>query len=175
MAKTKRQKTAATAVPVPQSRAEAEAALAEIGERRRELTLIGAVMNDEIARIKEIREKEAEPHRRRIEALTEGLETWAAAHRDELTRGGRTKTVALGTGRIKWRVTPPRAVIRGVTRVIVALKAAGLTRFLRIKEDIDREALLAEPDAVAGIKGITIEQREEFVVEPFGAKLEVGK
>ena len=53
-----------------------------------------------------------------------------------------------------------------------ALKSFGLERFLRTKEEIDKTAILAEPDAVEHIKGISITQREEFVIVPFETKLE---
>ena len=37
---------------------------------------------------------------------------------------------------------------------------------------MDKEAILAEPDAVEHIKGITVSQKEEFVIVPFEAELQ---
>ncbi|MDS4031230.1 MAG: hypothetical protein RKO66_14330, partial [Candidatus Contendobacter sp.] len=34
------------------------------------------------------------------------------------------------------------------------------------------EAIAAEPEAVEGVKGITITQREDFVIRPFETELE---
>ncbi|MDH4229991.1 MAG: host-nuclease inhibitor Gam family protein [Nitrospirota bacterium] len=169
-------KTNAATTPVPQNRTEAEAAVAEIGRLQRELQVIQAAMNEELSGIKGRHEGTATPLADRIQVLTNGLETWAAANRAVLTHGGKTKTVMLATGEIRWRVTPPRVVVRGVSAVLDALRRAGMTRFLRQpEEEIDKEAILADPAAVASIAGLRIEQREEFVVVPFAVELEAGQ
>ena len=48
-----------------------------------------------------------------------------------------------------------------------ALRDRGLTRFIRVAESVNKEAILADPSAVAGIKGITVgSEGEDFIVEP---------
>ncbi|EPC0089013.1 host-nuclease inhibitor Gam family protein, partial [Escherichia coli] len=44
----------------------------------------------------------------------------------------------------------------------------GLERFIRTKEEVNKQAVLAEPDAVKGIAGIKVNKgAESFHVEPF--------
>ena len=47
-----------------------------------------------------------------------------------------------------------------------------LNRLIRVKEEVNKDAILAEPETVANIKGISITQREEFIVIPFETALE---
>ena len=44
----------------------------------------------------------------------------------------------------------------------------GLDRFIRTKQEINKEALLNEPEVAKGIAGITIKTGvEDFVIKPF--------
>lgn len=169
--KTNRIKTEAAGW-VPQSREEVTAAIAEIGCAQRERQRIQTAMNDEIAGIKQRYEEQAKPQADVIAQLTHGVQLWCEAHRAELTQGGRTKTANLASGEVRWRMRPPSVVVRGADLVIEVLRQLGLGRFLREKVEINREAILAEPDAVAGVRGIAIVQKEDFVVVPFETELE---
>ena len=79
---------------------------------------------------------------------------------------------ALSSGEIRWRTTPPAVRIRDLTEAIGALMTFKLERFLRRKVEIDKEAILREPETVKGIGAIAITQREEFVIVPFETDLE---
>lgn len=167
-----RSKTKAADVPVPQTREDCVAMIRELGERQRERTRIEADMNDQMAKIKERYEEQARPHNERITALTQGISIWCAANRSILTQDGKVKTANLGSGEVRWRVTPPKVKLTGVDAVIAALKSFGLDRFLRVKEEVSKDAILADPEAVAAVPGIAITQTEEFVVVPFETELE---
>jgi phage host-nuclease inhibitor protein Gam len=168
-------KTFGVNVPVPQSRDEAADAVCRIGEANREIARIEADMNDKISALKSEGEKASEPHKSKVVELTEGLKTWAEAHRDELTGQGRTKTADLGTGKLMWRLRPPSVRIVGVDRVIEAIKAMGLDGFLRVKEEVNKEALLAAPDKARMLAGVSIgSEGEDFFVEPFEASISAG-
>lgn len=167
-----RVKSPASASFVPQTREAVVSAIGEIGRRQRERARIEADMNDAIAKIRERFELDAEPHSQAIGALREGVQIWCEANRDSLTQGGKTKTAAFASGEVRWRVTPPKVIIKGVEAVMDALRRAGLANFLREKVEISKEAILADPDGVAAIPGIRIEQIEEFVVEPFEQALD---
>jgi len=129
-------------------------------------------MNDELAVVKARFETEAQPHGERITALTFGVQAWCEVHRMDLTQGGKTKTVLLPTGEVKWRTTPPSVSIKGSDAVMQLLREKQLTRFIRTKDEINKEAILADQAAVVGIAGITIKQVEEFVIEPFNSQLD---
>lgn len=164
-------KTGAAAVSVPQAREQVADYIREIGERQRTLVRLEADMNDEIARVKERFEAAAEPHRQRIAGLTAGAQIWCEANRNQLTQGGKVKTAPFTTGEIQWRTRPPSVRITGAEAVLDVLRRLGLTRFIREKEEVNKEAILNEPEAVAHVGGISISQGEDFIVVPFEAEL----
>lgn len=159
---------------VPQNAQEANAAVAEIGAATRALRHIEADMNEALAQIKEQFETVATVHRERIDLLTKAVQIWAEAHRDTLTQHGKVKTHDLPAGQICWRTRPPSVRVTGVDAVLDLLRRLGLDRFIRRKEEINREAILNEPAAVAGLPGLTISQVEDFVVSPFEIELNQG-
>lgn len=164
-------KTAASPIPVPQTRDQVAVHIREIGEHQRALARIQADMNEELAAIKEGWENKATPHAQRIEALTQGVQVWSDANRDALTQGGKTKTATFATGEVAWRTRPPSCRITGAEAVLDALRRLGLKRFIREKAEVNKEAILNEPDAVTHVPGISISQGEDFIVTPFEAEL----
>lgn len=100
-----RSKTFGANFPVPQSRDEAASTVRVIGDLDRQVKRLEADMNDELARIKESYQSRADALKEGIEEKTEGLKMWAEANRLVLTDGEKTKTVDLGTGLIKWRLS----------------------------------------------------------------------
>lgn len=168
----RRLKLDATPHPVPQTQDEAVAAIAEIGIHQRERVRIETLMNDELAKVRKAWEVQAAPHLDAIRELQRGVQIWCEANRELLTQGGKVKYAHLASGEVKWRMTPPKVMIRAAENVLDYLKQAGLHRFIRFKEEPNKEAILAELEAVAHVKGIAISQREEFVITPFETKLE---
>lgn len=173
MAKTKtRIKSAAAAVDVPQSREAAAAAIAAIGIASREMTRIQAQMNDALAEIKEAYELEAEPFRRKIEELTNGLQIYAEANRATLTNNYKVKTVAFTSGEVIWRMNPPSVRLTDTEEnVIAACAERGLEEFIRRTPSLNRDAIKANPEEAANVPGLRIGQSEAFVVVPFEAEL----
>lgn len=168
---TRKNRVKTNAIPAPKTRSDAERLLAEIGDHQRELSDLEIQMNQEIEEIKEHFNKHAKPLNEKIEQKFEGLHVWAEAHRDELCQGGR-KSVELATGRIAWRLTPKKVSLSNTAKVLESLKKLGLSRFIRTKEEVDKDAVLADPDAVEGIKGISLSQREEFAAVPAETEIE---
>lgn len=164
-------KSPAVAVSVPQNREMAAQMVARIGTLQRELARVEAAMNDELAACRQRWEEAAEPLRQQAAALTQGVQTWAEANRDVLTQSGKVKTAALTTGELVWRMRPPSVRVTGAEAVLDALRRLGLKRFIREKEEVNKEAILNEPEAVAHVPGIAISQGEDFVVVPFEVDL----
>jgi len=154
------------------NREEVNAAIAEIGAAQRKRDLITTAMNDELAAVRARYEEQALPHAAVIKELGHAVQVWCEGNRTDLTREGRTKTAKFAAGEISWRVRPPRVSVRGEGIVIEALKRLGLDRFIRRKEEIDKQAILGEPGAVDGIKGLSISQGEDFVIKPFETEIE---
>jgi phage host-nuclease inhibitor protein Gam len=163
-----RLKTLALAELPPQSREDCAAWIKELGDLQRSLARLETGMNDEIAAITQAYQPRIEALKGQISAKQSGIHTFAEAHRDSLTEHGKTKTANLVTGVVQWRVRPPSVMIRGVDNVLDSLKRLGLARFIRVKEEPNKEAMLSEPDVVRGIAGVHIVSGvEDFVVVPF--------
>ena len=161
----------APALQVPANQIEAEQLLGDIGKLQRQVAGIELRMNERLAGIKASYEQEAQPLNAEIDEKFRALHAWAEAHRDELL-AGRGKTVKLATGELSWRISPPSVRVTKPEAVIEALGRLGLERFVRTKKEIDKQAVLAEPGAVAGVKGISVTHPEEFVAKPFESAIE---
>ena len=183
MAKAQKIKQAASSFRIPQTRDETVEAIAEIGRRQRERQRLEVEMNDELAITKQRFEESAAPHNEAIRDLSKGVQTWCEANRAQLTQDGKVKHANLASGEIKWRMRPPKVVVRGAEMVIALLKQLGLAElFLRTKEEINKEAILAgsvsegdkilAPMELRQSSGIKIEQAEDFVIVPFESQLE---
>lgn len=168
-------KVAAEPVAAARDAVEAAAMVATIGAAMRERALIQAALDEAVANAKQQAETLAAPHVRTIGDLTRAVQLWAEANRAHLTQDGRTKTVALATGRIMWRLRPPSVRLANVSAVLVALNALNLDRFIRTRFEPNKEAMLAEPDVAGAVPGITIASAgEDFAIEPDGIELSGG-
>ena len=163
-----RLKQPAVAHQVPHDTDSCAAYINQIGTLSREISVIQANMNDEIASITDSYTGRFTPLQEQIKALQQGVQLFCESKRDDLTQNGKVKTAAFITGTVQWRQRPPSVGVRGVDSVLEALKNFGLNRFIRTKEEINKEAILNEPNAVAGVAGITITTgKEDFVITPF--------
>lgn len=169
---TKKRKSASIAGPVPQSREAAASQLAKVGELRRVVERRKADAEDQLAEIGRKVEEAITPIEVELAGLETGLQTWCEANRDVLTKG-KTKTAKFATGTVSWRQRPPKVSIRGLGDVIEKCKSLGLQKFIRIKEEINKDAMLDEPKTAEAIAGVKIGPAcEDFVIEP--AELEGG-
>ena len=170
--KATRTKVAAVEHWVPQSRDEVNEAIAKLGRLQRDRVRIETVMNDEIATVKAKHDAEAKPLGDEIAELTKGLHLWCEANRASITQDGKVKFHEFATGVVKWRMRPPSIAIRGADAVLSTLKKLGLSRFIRTKEEVDKEAMLKEPEIAKQVGGVTISQKEDFVVVPHESQIE---
>lgn len=168
MAKPAKRIKSAAAAYVPQNRDAVITDIKRIGDLQREASRLETEMNDAIAEITEKYASQIAPLKTSIETLSKGVQGWCEANRDELTSGGKVKTANLVTGDVSWRVRPPSVSIRGMDAVMETLERLGLQRFIRTKQEINKEAILLEPKAVAGVAGITVKSGiEDFSIIPF--------
>jgi phage host-nuclease inhibitor protein Gam len=171
--KGQRLKRVAESVPVPADLHSAASSVARIGALQRDLSLADAAFAETVAKAKEAAEAAAGPLKAEIEALTRGVQIWAEAHRDELTQGGKTKTVTLSSGEVAWRTRPPSVRIRDAAAVLELLRAKQMGRFIREKQEVDKGAMLREPMVASLLPGVVIGSAgEEFVVTPAAAQLD---
>lgn len=168
MAKGKTRLKAAAASYIPQSREQVSVDIKKIGDIQRELTRIETDMNDEIAVITNKNVPTIQALNAEMATLQKGVQGWCEANRDDITNGRKTKTANLITGEVSWRTRPESVTVKGVDVVMAALKKLKLDRFIRRKEEVNKEAILADKKAVAEIKGIVINSGiEDFAITPF--------
>lgn len=154
-------------VLVCQSQEEVQDCIKRLGDNTREIERLQADMNDEIAAITQKYAQMINPIKADAEDLTQAVQIWCEANKDKLLEKG-GKTANLITGEVAWRIRPPSVVLRGIDDVIVRLERFGLERFVRVKKEVNKEAILNESDAVAGITGITVKTGvEDFIISPF--------
>ena len=156
---------------VPKTREELESLVGEIADlkiRERE------ARNRMDAQLKDVRAVYELQLAGLNEALTPKLlqvQAWAEAHEGEF--GGK-KSLDLVHALIGWRTTPPSLkTLRGWTwkSVLEKLQSGKFwARYIRTKEEVNKEAILAERDALddkaLSEMGVRISQEEEFYVEP---------
>jgi len=158
---------------VPQTMDDCAADIRKLGDLHREYLRVAADMNDQVAAVTAKHQPELEALKGRIDLLQQGVQGYCEANRDTLTNGGKTKTAGFVTGDVQWRQRPPSVSVRGADAVIDTLKRLGLGRFIRTKEEVNKEAILNEPDDVRGVAGIAlVTGQEDFVITPFEAKTE---
>ncbi len=161
-------KQPAITVPVPQDAAECAAYIHAVGEMDRAIGALELAMNGEIAEVTERYAGRFTPLKARLLATSAAVQTWCEAHRADLTQNGKVKTAGFVTGSVQWRQRPPSVLVRGADSVIETLKRLGLGRFVRVKEEVNKEAVLNQPEAVAGVAGISLKTGvEDFVITPF--------
>lgn len=145
-----------------------QSAIKEIGDLSREHTRLTTEMNDKIGATSEQYAPQLKSLEKEVESLQKAVQEFCEANRDELTEFGKTKTANFVTGEVQWRQRPPSVAIRGAESVLESLMRLGLDRFIRTKNEINKEALLNEPEVAKGIAGITVKTGvEDFVIKPF--------
>jgi phage host-nuclease inhibitor protein Gam len=154
-------------VEVPTSREQAEAVLLRVAELKSAEAAAKAAMDAELARVRESYQADLADIAAQIASAVQALELWAERNQSLF---GRLRSLVMLHGRIGWRTNPPSLKpLRGLTwnDVLETLRRLGRREFIRVKEEPDREALLAarEHEDLRAL-GCRVEQVEEFFVEP---------
>jgi phage host-nuclease inhibitor protein Gam len=155
----------------PQTPAEASNAMGKLGAAMAERARLQAELDAAVAKVTTAFQPKIQELAGEIKELVGGLQTWAEANKDDLTSDGK-RTVSLGTGDIGWRTNPPKVKVSGLEKVIAVLKAKGLEVFVKVKEELDKKAILDAPEAIKGVKGLEIVQDETFWAHPANVDME---
>ncbi|WP_448578910.1 host-nuclease inhibitor Gam family protein [Thermosphaera sp.] len=162
---TKNEKAAAARM----TREDVEAAVRELCIASVRLDETVARMNLELARVREHYEPEIAAWQQTVDEQTEIVRAWADAHPEEFAS---RKSIVMVHGTLGYRVGQPALkTIRGVTwDKVLAILRHNLPHYVRIKEEVDREAILADRESLGdeNLKtlGLRVEQAERFYVEP---------
>ena len=156
---------------VPQTRNEVADHIDLIGTAQRELQRIELNIDDVVSKLRLEQQPKIEQLTQTIADLSKGVQTWCEANRDSITDNGKVKSANLTTGEVNWRQRPPSVKTRASAQLFEKLKRLGFSFFIRSKEELDKDAILAKPQTAkdAGIEIIT--GVEDFVITPFEQKL----
>lgn len=148
---TRKTKTAAPALPVPQSREQCQTQITSLGQMLRRHAVMKAELDEKVAELTQqygplLADLQAEADR-----LHQGIQIWATSNRDALTQGGKTKTVNLVTGEVSWRQRPPSCAVRKAADVLAELRKLGLQDYIRTTQEVNKDAILALDSAVEKI------------------------
>ncbi|MBF0168768.1 MAG: host-nuclease inhibitor Gam family protein [Alphaproteobacteria bacterium] len=159
-------RTKAPALPVPQTRADAEALAANFAAVQREAELLAMCDEEEIAKIKERGRLRIDPMVARANDMAAALIAYVESNRADLFKDARTTRLGCAELTLRWS-GPTVTVARSVkeAQMVATLKGLGLTGLVRIEETVNKQAILANPDQVESVAGITITQTERLHVK----------
>ena len=159
-------------IPTVSTIEEADATLAEIAARKRQISLQEISLKEDVDRLKAACAARCEPLKRDIEAREQALVQFALARREEIFRNRKSRELTFGT--IGFRVSSSLKTIKKMTweRVLGVLKERGMTNCSRIREEVDKEALRTlGPNTLADV-GCKLTQEDAFFYELNEAELE---
>lgn len=163
--------------PAIKSRAEMEALARKIAEAKIEQQSLTAAMDAAITAARETFEGRLGCLSEKIEGQMALAQSWAEANPAEF---GQAKSIDMVHAVIGFRTgTPKLKTLAGWTfdRVLQYLRDAGLMKFIRVKEEVDKERLIASREQLLDgdyrAMGVRIVQEESFYVEPKLTEVEV--
>ena len=166
-----------------ESRDDAEGAMRALASLENNRRLLLGRRDEEILKINQTFEGGLVLLGQQIAVQFDALRLWAEGHPEEFPKD--RKSVVLLSGVLGYRTGTPKLALLSRTwtwiKVVCALKGAGLQTFVRLKEEVDKEGLLAAHStatnkvASAGqlqTVGLKVVQEETFFVEPDLSKFE---
>jgi phage host-nuclease inhibitor protein Gam len=157
--------------PAPvQTREDMETLVGEIAALKRNLRLLAVALDDQIQGARSQYEPQMTAHSQMLEEKTAQARTWAMSNPGEFG-GGRSIECLHGT--LGWRTGGP--ALRTLAgwdwdRVKEALKTKGADGYLRLKEEVNKQVLIADREAIGPEKlreiGLRVVQEEMFFVDP---------
>lgn len=170
-----KKKLQAMVVEIPTSIKGVDVGIRKIARIQNEIDSIAQDYAEKILALQEEAKMKISPLKKNVDSIFTGIYAYCSANRPALLDKGR-KTIDLPSGTICWRYNPPSVLFKHglkIADVIAILKKKRLGKFVRVKHEINKEAILLNPDAVAKIPEIRIVQEETFNVKPNDLKTEI--
>jgi phage host-nuclease inhibitor protein Gam len=156
--------------PVIRTREAMESLIGEIAALQNQQRLLTAAMDGEIQCVREQYEAQLAAHSKALEQKMEHARVWAEANPQEF---GAARSIETVHGNVGWRTGQPALkTAPGWTfdRVLQTLKTAGALDYVRVKEEVHKQKLLSDREAIGPEKlrafGLRVVQEETFFVEP---------
>jgi phage host-nuclease inhibitor protein Gam len=155
-------------VPLPQTIEEVDTLVAYIGDLTRSIDSLKKKLAKDVQLITTDIGKEIAPIQEELDAAIWAVTTYSEVHRQELTKNGKTKTVKLRSGRLRWFFAKKIVDVSNEEQAIeYTLRRRALKRrFIQTKHTLLKNALLKDPALAATIPGVSFHQEERFSIEP---------
>jgi phage host-nuclease inhibitor protein Gam len=147
-------------------------AISSIQRRKEEYRIKKQKQIDEITSRVAVSDEEAD---KEITVIFESIFRFAQENKIALTNHNRIRTVKLLTGKFGWRESPSSIHITNKKTVMESIQKLGLKNFIRYEPEIDKEAMLKEPDVAKTINGVSIKKPEMFFIKPTSINEEFEK
>lgn len=155
--------------PVIRSREALESLIGEIAAIKNRQRLLTAAMDEQIQSIRAHYEGDLAAQSESLEEKMEHARTWSEANPQEF---GASRSIQTVHGTLGWRMGGPSLrTLTGWTwdRVKETLIAANAVGYIRVKEEVNKQNLLADRDSLGADKlreiGVRVVQEESFFVE----------
>jgi phage host-nuclease inhibitor protein Gam len=147
-------------------------AIYAIGDYERQIAKLDIGFKEAHAQIKKMHEEQSQPIAALRDLAIAGVVTYCEAHRLELTDNGKTKTASFTSGKVSWRHRPPSCKLpKDQSSILEWLKRMDLKQFIRVTEEVSKEALLADAAFAKTIPLVKIgSEGEDIIVEPFSTE-----
>lgn len=160
-----------TDTDTPNSLRKAEALLQKIGKTQDSINETTGELNRKIAELKAEAEAKLVSLTTLQDRQVNALFAYADPRKEELLEDKRS--VKLSTGVFGWRMTTPRVETKlSDEQVIELLKKSDNEHLVRVREEVDRQGLLAERPLLLGVE---YTQHDEFYVTPKPVKAKKKK
>ena len=161
---TKRVKPLQT-VPVLKSLDDANDTIAQIGALKRHVALINLGLNEDIDQLKKKAVTDCEPMNAQIEILETSLARYAEYNKADLFAKKKSHDLPFGT--FGFRQSTKLATIGKTTfkRVLELLQDRNLGKYIRTKEEVDKESLKGAGEELLKTLGCKVSVTDEFFYE----------
>lgn len=149
-------------VPAVHSLEAADATMAQIAAKKRELSLLELGLKEDVDRLKLACAESAEPIKQEITSLEQALTLFAETQRAELFT--KRKSIALAFGTLGFQASTSLKTIKKLTwdAVLGLLTANKLDEYVRTKREVDKEALRTAPAEIQARAGCRLVQEDAF-------------
>lgn len=163
----------ADAIAPPDSLEAAQALLGEIGKLDREVAVMEADCEERVTALKQVVAAAGAAINEHIAARFRALQAYVEVNRGALIPKDR-ESADWPTGTVGFRKTPlaVRIAKAKFDAIVAALRQRRLGRCLRVKTEIDKEALKKVRTKVEDIEGVSFISRTEFFAKPTDAGIE---
>jgi len=165
-------------LPQLETRDDAEAAVGAVALLTISQQKTTAKMDAELTAIRQKYEASLSEINASLKLETDKLRAWAEANPDEFPKG--RKSIQFVQGTIGFRTGTPKVVLLNRSwnwkKVLKAIHDFSLTNFIRVKEEVDRDAILSSnsqakdpvfhANGVLRPIGVKIAKEESFFIEP---------